>query len=720
MRAGSISGTTALAALAVAAVTAALAGCGIGRVPLPAPASRPVPSAAARPEGGDAAGPGGLRAGVGRADITPPPGVAIGLYGPDGGVARGWRGRLQARALVLRDGRGETVVLAAAEIGVAPEGLHREVARRVAERTGIGADRILLSATHTHAGPGDFYSWFTYNRHASGLPGYDPDLLAFLADGIAAAIVDALGAMRPAVAGWIQAPVWGATRNRSLPAFRANGQPDRVVPEIRPRPPPHLEAALAAVDPTWTLLRVDTIGPDGLPAPAGAWSAFAVHGTGNPPANDLFDPDVHGFAARGLEQHLAARLPPGAEPPVHAVAVAASGDVSPAGLHLDACDAAAARRPVRPGGPRTPPPLDVWETPSEAPGSSCQAVRRADTRATGSRLAEAAIDLHAAAGRGLRGDVTVGRAFRVVPLQGADAPPGLCPGPELGTPTGGGSEDGANALRDWKILGLFGTGTQEGATDPERTDCQAPKRRPPALLEAAVSPIVLPEIAQVAVVRVGDLLIGTLPAEPTTTVGLRARSALLRAAAGAGVPATGSVLVGLTNGYMQYVTTAEEYAVQHYEGSSTLYGPGSADALESELVRLAATLAAGGEGDVGPIEIRPGPVSRRLPAAEAPPAAGRFVEARCSGDTAIVRWRDGGPGALRPSDGPVIAVERDGRRSIEDGDPDLEVRHLGPLGGEHHLWEARYAPLDLPAAAATFRFRLPRRPAVPAEEVRCP
>ena len=38
------------------------------------------------------------------------------------------------------------------------------------------------------------------------------------------------------------------------------------------------------------------------------------------------------------------------------------------------------------------------------------------------------------------------------------------------------------------------------------------------------------------------------------------------------------VLAGLTNTYSSYVTTFEEYAVQRYEGASTIFGPHTLDA----------------------------------------------------------------------------------------------------------------------------------------------
>ena len=38
------------------------------------------------------------------------------------------------------------------------------------------------------------------------------------------------------------------------------------------------------------------------------------------------------------------------------------------------------------------------------------------------------------------------------------------------------------------------------------------------------------------------------------------------------------VIAGLTNTYSSYVTTYEEYAMQRYEGASTIFGPHTLDA----------------------------------------------------------------------------------------------------------------------------------------------
>jgi neutral ceramidase len=87
-----------------------------------------------------------------------------------------------------------------------------------------------------------------------------------------------------------------------------------------------------------------------------------------------------------------------------------------------------------------------------------------------------------------------------------------------------------------------------------------------------------------AIARLGPLTIATLPVEMTTTAGWRIRKAL----AAQEVPRR-VVVVGLANEYLSYVTTAEEYEEQDYEGASTIFGEKSADCFLRRLVALAQT-----------------------------------------------------------------------------------------------------------------------------------
>jgi hypothetical protein len=102
------------------------------------------------------AGPGTLRAGFSRIDITPPTGVGLTGNGPEGSPAMGYRMRLYARALVLEQASGERLALVVADLPHISLLLHRRVAAKTRD-LGIGVDRLLLSATHTHASVGHMY-----------------------------------------------------------------------------------------------------------------------------------------------------------------------------------------------------------------------------------------------------------------------------------------------------------------------------------------------------------------------------------------------------------------------------------------------------------------------------------------------------------------------------------------------------------------------------------
>src|SRR5947208_12708435 len=190
------------------AVSLVAAGCiAYYEEPRPSPtSSRPVPAS-------------GLRAGFGRADITPPPGVGLAGNGPEGRRAAGYRVRLYARALLLEDRTGERVALVVADLAQVTPNLHRLTAERIRDSTGIGADRLVIAATHVHAGPGHFYAERQYNQSTSRVEGYDSMMVEFLVSRFTRAVLDAQRDLRAARVAWGATAVWGHTRNRSYEAF---------------------------------------------------------------------------------------------------------------------------------------------------------------------------------------------------------------------------------------------------------------------------------------------------------------------------------------------------------------------------------------------------------------------------------------------------------------------------------------------------------------------
>ena len=98
----------------------------------------------------------------------------------------------------------------------------------------------------------------------------------------------------------------------------------------------------------------------------------------------------------------------------------------------------------------------------------------------------------------------------------------------------------------------------------------------------------VPHVLPVQLVSIGSVAIAGVPAEFTATAGRRIKDQV-RSGLGAGV--THVAVSNYTNGYSGYVTTAEEYSAQHYEGASTLYGPNTLEAYELAVAGLAAAVA---------------------------------------------------------------------------------------------------------------------------------
>ncbi|KAL2159706.1 hypothetical protein VTH06DRAFT_2275 [Thermothelomyces fergusii] len=120
---------------------------------------------------------------------------------------------------------------------------------------------------------------------------------------------------------------------------------------------------------------------------------------------------------------------------------------------------------------------------------------------------------------------------------------------------------------------------------PAQRACHAPK---PILLDVGElhKPYDwTPNIVDVQAFRIGQLVIIISPGEATTMAGRRWKDAVAEASAklfadeprgeseGGSAPSPVVVIGGPANSYTHYITTEEEYAVQRYEGASTLYGP---------------------------------------------------------------------------------------------------------------------------------------------------
>jgi neutral ceramidase len=351
--------------------------------------------------------------------------------------------------------------------------------------------------------------------------------------------------------------------------------------------------------------------------------------------------------------------------------------------------------------------------PTRAAQAACIASARRFIQDEGDSLTRHAIALFETLGDSLSDDVELAVGFRTLALRRDAALLGICPEPEVGTSTAGGAEDGRTRFLGWKFLGILGIGLEEGgravAADP-RT-CQGFKRTDLVKLSLARG---LPEYAQISIARVGGMYLAALPVEPTTMAAAQVQRSVGNALGFEWPVARGRIaVVGLANGFLQYLTTRAEYSAQSYEGGSTVYGPGEAEMFAREVGQLADSLRrAGGSlsNRVDTIIGRPGAAKRLWPRPVGPargtiPAVPRWV--RCAPDTVTGQWFGPSPGQLELAGKPQIALERETADGWEvvtwDDDPDVEVWSLGESGTRGWRYEVRWSA---PPAGAKVRFRV--------------
>lgn len=159
-----------------------------------------------------------LRAGAASATITPDPRAlpyTLGGYADLSRLRNSATGVLDtcyARALVMTDGKAK-VAIVSLDLCYMPANVKTAVQSRIAA-TGIAPEALFLSATHTHSGPEPLRLLAANSPQAGELPAFDPNLLAWIADHIAQAIVAADQNLRPARVGAGQMGGIGLNRNR--------------------------------------------------------------------------------------------------------------------------------------------------------------------------------------------------------------------------------------------------------------------------------------------------------------------------------------------------------------------------------------------------------------------------------------------------------------------------------------------------------------------------
>jgi len=223
--------------------------------------------------------------------------------------------RVNARAIALSDGK-EQIAIVVVDSCMMGKPLLDEAKALAAKRTGIPANRILISATHAHSAPSAFACLGT---------DADPRYVPFLRDKLVEAVVAAQKNLEPARIGWAKgfAPEFTALRqwirrpdrlaedpfgNKTL---RANMHAGRIWDDVTGEAGPE--------DPDLTLISIQS--RDGRPL--AVLGNFSMHYFGD---RDI-SADYFGLFAEGLKTRLAASAPAGKAPFVGIMSHGCSGDI---------------------------------------------------------------------------------------------------------------------------------------------------------------------------------------------------------------------------------------------------------------------------------------------------------------------------------------------------------------------------------------------------------
>ncbi|KAL9612413.1 MAG: hypothetical protein Q9167_003007 [Letrouitia subvulpina] len=532
--------------------------------------------------------------GVGKADITGPV-VEVNLMGyadPDQ-VGTGLRQRLYSRAfifgdldhpdnrfvyLVLDTQSGDTAVRHGILEGLKGLGPEYEC---------YGKDTLAVTGTHSHSGPG---AWLNYLLPQITSKGFNKQSYQAIVDGAILSIQRAHEGLTPGYLSADAIEIEDANINRSPYAYLANPREERA-------------RYKHDVDKVMTMLKLKRAS-DGKDMGILNW--FPVHGTSMLGNNTLISGDNKGVAAQIFEKSMetSSSAIPGF---VAGFSQSNVGDTSPnilgaycedgSGTQCNFQDSTCSGRnePCHGRGPHFR-EKDQGATSCFEIGRRQYLGAKAMYNATNDRSNSRATSIH--------GPISALHTYRDLSNFTFQDPKDsssvlvTCPA-ALGYSFAAGTTDGPGAFDFtqnstgkpsasplWAVVRNF-------LREPSKLQkaCHSPK---PILLDVGEigSPYLwTPNIVDIQLLRIGQLIIIVSPGEATTMAGRRWKESIHHATLSSSLTSLRSsfdqpngkrepiiVLGGPANTYTHYITTREEYAVQRYEGASTLYGPNTLDA----------------------------------------------------------------------------------------------------------------------------------------------
>ena len=469
--------------------------------------------------------------GRGIADVTGPlVGVQLWGFGRADQLGEGLHIRLWSRAFVMAelDNPDNRLVFVSVDLGSIDHHMVLEVLENLRARFDdvYGLHNVIISATHTHAGPSGYWQSGADNALDGG---FYPQHYEAVVAGITESIVRAHEDMQPGRILINSGRLGNAGVNRSAVAYDANPAEERARYNDN-------------TNTTMTVLRFE-----GREGNLGLVSWYALHPTAMNFYNKLVSGDHKGFASLSYERALGLNYASNTGL-VAAFAQSDPGDVTP-NTNLDN---------TGPG-----------ETDVET------------TRIMGQRQLEKARALFESAAEPLRGPIDSRQVY--VNLDGYQVedrftgrgPQRTCSSAYGYSFAGGSTEDGGahflfyegmtdqSVWRDW----LIGVVTGAPKYTEEVRACHAPK---PILFDTgSQDPPLQSQVHTVSLARVGQLVILAMPGEVTTMSGRRLRETVMQEL---GDWAEHIVLAGYANEFAGYITTPQEYELQQYEAAHNLHG----------------------------------------------------------------------------------------------------------------------------------------------------
>ncbi|KAK7691528.1 hypothetical protein QCA50_004927 [Cerrena zonata] len=500
--------------------------------------------------------------------------------------------RQRSRAWIIADASNPSnrVVFINADIAMGDTGIRRSIVSQLTSQfPGVYTnENIALVSTHQHSGVGGYLEDLLPQLTALG---YVKETADAIVAGTVLAVQRAHANLAPGKLSLGNTTIVDGNINRSPSAYLANPASERAKYQYDQ-------------DKDMSLLRFDD--PNGNAR--GFLSFFAVHGTSLYENNTLVSGDNKGMAAYLYEAMAEPNAMPGNNTFVAGFTQSNVGDTSP-NTEGAFCES--------PGQP--------WDGQAcEFEHSTCgNATQDCHGRGPGFRISDfesntiiaqrqvnGAKTIMGQSLAAVSGPVKAVHAYMNMSFRSFTLPNGTtvqtCP-PAMGFSFAGGTTDGPGAF-DF-IQGDNSSNSQnpfweivKGAVTPfpnqQQIDCQFPK---PILLNTGYAHFPYewsPSTVDVQILRVGNLVMLIMPGELTTMAGRRMRDAIRTKLISQGIIGNDAyvVIAGPANTYAHYVTTREEYAVQRYEGASTIFGQNTLDAYIDKYGSLVSFLSPNASG----------------------------------------------------------------------------------------------------------------------------